>query len=98
MWTVYYIHVKPLPLRDPERFEPGTVPRVVDYATGKQLPPDGAVVRVKSRDHELSWARNEAGGDVEITIDPEITPAIFASRFARAKIITQLRADNVADE
>ena len=97
-WTTYTIHVKPGKLRDPERFEPGTVLRVVDYATGKQIPPEGAVVRVKSRDIELSWARNEAAGDVEITIAEEPTPwaEMLATRYRHAVVRATTRVKSPA--
>lgn len=67
MWTVYRINVKPLALRDPERFAPGTVLRVVDPETRQQVPPEGTEVRVTSREIERYWDRNERAGDVEIT-------------------------------
>lgn len=67
MWTVYKINVRPLELRDPERFLPGTLLRVVDPVTRQQLPPEGAEVRITSREIERYWDRNERAGDVEIT-------------------------------
>jgi len=82
-WTVYTIHVKPLPLRDPERFAPGTVLRVVDPATRKQIPPEGADVRVTSREIERYWDRNERAGDVEVS--PADEPAPWADPKPRTK-------------
>ena len=73
MWTTYRINVKPLDLRTPSRFKPGTVLRVVDPVTRKQIPPEGAVVRIAPTPHysgreiERYWDRNERAGDVEIT-------------------------------
>jgi hypothetical protein len=78
-WTVYRIHVRPLELRDPERFAPGTLLRVVDPATRKQLPPEGAVVRIISREVERYWDRNERAGDVEITVAEEEAPQVRPS-------------------
>jgi hypothetical protein len=74
MWTVYTIHVKPGQLRDPERFAPGTLLRIVDPVTGAQLPPDGTDVRITSREIERYWSRHERAGDVEITATEEPTP------------------------
>lgn len=73
-WTVYRIHVKPRPLRDPERFPPDTVLRVVDPNTRQQLPPEGDVVRITSREIERYWDRNERAGDVEVTAAAEPEP------------------------
>lgn len=91
-WTVYRIHVRPLSLRDPERFAPGTLLRVVDPATRKQLPPEGAIVRVKSREIECYWNRTERAGDVEITMADEATSVSFA----RAKPAARPRATKAA--
>lgn len=100
MWTIYKVHVRPLDLRDPDRFPPGTRLRVVDPATGKPLPPEGAEVRVIGREVERYWDRNERAGDVEITMAVEHTPwaMAFAKAFQRAELAAKLRDGRTAND
>lgn len=105
-WTVYTINAKPTALRNPESFPPDTVKRVVDPVTRQQLPVEGAVVRIKSREIERYWDRTERAGDVDITAAEEPTPwaMAFAAHYERAaaraaaRAAVQRTADHATDE